>query len=131
MAEREGFEPSVPRKEDNGFRDRPDRPLRHLSIPTAAGLTTTSLRTASERNQRSAANRAPAPRSPRRVSDGLVSLAAESARLLRLLTIAGIVPPWCPQTAKHVLYRGVDPIIRRRARVGAQNRFGKRRKNQQ
>ncbi|MFZ2007602.1 MAG: hypothetical protein WAV02_21135, partial [Stellaceae bacterium] len=28
MAEREGFEPSVPRKRDNGFRDRPDRPLR-------------------------------------------------------------------------------------------------------
>src|ERR1700687_5711465 len=36
LAEREGFEPSVPRKEDNGFRDRPDRPLRHLSIRTAA-----------------------------------------------------------------------------------------------
>src|SRR6059058_4809680 len=32
VAEREGFEPSVPRKEDNGFRDRPVRPLRHLSI---------------------------------------------------------------------------------------------------
>ena len=31
MAEREGFEPSVPRKRDNGFRDRPVRPLRHLS----------------------------------------------------------------------------------------------------
>src|SRR5438094_7455640 len=31
MAEREGFEPSVPRKKDNGFRDRPVRPLRHLS----------------------------------------------------------------------------------------------------
>ena len=30
--EREGFEPSVPRKGYNGFRDRPDRPLRHLSI---------------------------------------------------------------------------------------------------
>src|SRR6516162_7575241 len=32
LAEREGFEPSVPRKRDNGFRDRPVRPLRHLSI---------------------------------------------------------------------------------------------------
>ena len=32
LAEREGFEPSVPRKRDNGFRDRPDRPLRHLSV---------------------------------------------------------------------------------------------------
>jgi hypothetical protein len=31
MAEREGFEPSVPRKGHNGFRDRPDRPLWHLS----------------------------------------------------------------------------------------------------
>src|SRR6202008_1615013 len=31
MAEREGFEPSVPRKRDNGSRDRPVRPLRHLS----------------------------------------------------------------------------------------------------
>jgi hypothetical protein len=31
VAEREGFEPSVPRKGDNGFRDRPVRPLRHLS----------------------------------------------------------------------------------------------------
>ena len=31
MAEREGFEPSVPSKGHNGFRDRPDRPLRHLS----------------------------------------------------------------------------------------------------
>jgi hypothetical protein len=31
VAEREGFEPSVPRKRDNGFRDRPVRPLRHLS----------------------------------------------------------------------------------------------------
>src|SRR5437660_7361418 len=36
LAEREGFEPSVPRKEDNGFRDRPVRPLRHLSMRTAA-----------------------------------------------------------------------------------------------
>ena len=32
LAEREGFEPSVPRKRDNGFRDRPVRPLRHLSV---------------------------------------------------------------------------------------------------
>ena len=31
VAEREGFEPSVPRKGYNGFRDRPDRPLWHLS----------------------------------------------------------------------------------------------------
>src|SRR5262245_49611812 len=31
LAEREGFEPSVPRKGYNGFRDRPDRPLWHLS----------------------------------------------------------------------------------------------------
>ncbi len=30
FAEREGFEPTV-RKAYNGFRDRPDRPLRHLS----------------------------------------------------------------------------------------------------
>ena len=30
LAEREGFEPSVPQGH-NGFRDRPDRPLRHLS----------------------------------------------------------------------------------------------------
>ena len=30
-AEREGFEPPV-RKAYNGFRDRPDRPLRHLSF---------------------------------------------------------------------------------------------------
>ena len=36
MAEREGFEPSVPRKRDNGFRDRPVRPLRHLSLQAAA-----------------------------------------------------------------------------------------------
>ena len=34
VAEREGFEPSVPRKRDNGFRDRPVRPLRHLSVPS-------------------------------------------------------------------------------------------------
>src|ERR1700674_4016551 len=54
LAEREGFEPSVPRKEDNGFRDRPDRPLRHLSIRTAAGLSTGRRRTSSERNQREA-----------------------------------------------------------------------------
>ena len=31
LAERQGFEPWVP-KRHNGFRDRPDRPLRHLSI---------------------------------------------------------------------------------------------------
>jgi hypothetical protein len=37
MAEREGFEPSVPRKEDNGFRDRPVRPLRHLSVLSYVG----------------------------------------------------------------------------------------------
>jgi hypothetical protein len=36
LAEREGFEPSVPRKGDNGFRDRPVRPLRHLSEEAAA-----------------------------------------------------------------------------------------------
>ncbi len=30
IAERQGFEPWVP-KRHNGFRDRPDRPLRHLS----------------------------------------------------------------------------------------------------
>ena len=30
FAEREGFEPTV-RRAYNGFRDRPDRPLRHLS----------------------------------------------------------------------------------------------------
>ena len=38
LAEREGFEPSVPRKGDNGFRDRPDRPLRHLSLERAKAL---------------------------------------------------------------------------------------------
>ena len=31
VAERVGFEPTVPRKGYNGFRDRPDRPLWHLS----------------------------------------------------------------------------------------------------
>ena len=31
MAEREGFEPPVPVTQNNGFRDRPVRPLRHLS----------------------------------------------------------------------------------------------------
>src|SRR5215469_5155896 len=31
MAERVGFEPTVPSKGHNGFRDRPDRPLWHLS----------------------------------------------------------------------------------------------------
>ncbi len=31
MAERVGFEPTVP-FEDNGFRDRPNRPLSHLSV---------------------------------------------------------------------------------------------------
>src|ERR1700751_1809581 len=36
MAEREGFEPSVPRKGYNGFRDRPDRPLRHLSAGSSS-----------------------------------------------------------------------------------------------
>ena len=36
LAEREGFEPSVPSKGHNGFRDRPDRPLRHLSRARAA-----------------------------------------------------------------------------------------------
>ena len=40
MAEREGFEPSVPRKEDNGFRDRPVRPLRHLSHKRRPALIT-------------------------------------------------------------------------------------------
>ena len=36
LAERQGFEPWKP-KGFNGFRDRPDRPLRHLSsrLPTA------------------------------------------------------------------------------------------------
>jgi hypothetical protein len=38
LAEREGFEPSVPSKGYNGFRDRPDRPLRHLSVPLARRL---------------------------------------------------------------------------------------------
>ena len=33
MAERVGFEPTDPRKGVNGFRDRPDRPLWHLSGP--------------------------------------------------------------------------------------------------
>ena len=40
LAEREGFEPSVPRKEDNGFRDRPVRPLRHLSHKRRPALIT-------------------------------------------------------------------------------------------
>jgi hypothetical protein len=31
-AERVGFEPTVARKGHNGFRDRPDQPLRHLSM---------------------------------------------------------------------------------------------------
>ena len=31
LAERVGFEPTVP-FEDNGFRDRPNRPLSHLSV---------------------------------------------------------------------------------------------------
>ena len=31
-AERGGFEPPVPRYRDNGFRDRPIRPLWHLSV---------------------------------------------------------------------------------------------------
>lgn len=31
LAERVGFEPTVP-CEDNGFRDRPNRPLSHLSV---------------------------------------------------------------------------------------------------
>src|SRR5262249_9133155 len=31
VAERVGFEPTVPRKRDNRFRVCPDRPLRHLS----------------------------------------------------------------------------------------------------
>src|SRR5487761_1915207 len=38
VAEREGFEPSVPRKGHNGFRDRPDRPLRHLSVKAGPGI---------------------------------------------------------------------------------------------
>jgi hypothetical protein len=33
LAERVGFEPTDPRKGVNGFRDRPVRPLRHLSAP--------------------------------------------------------------------------------------------------
>ena len=37
LAEREGFEPSVPSKGHNGFRDRPDRPLRHLSAVLLRG----------------------------------------------------------------------------------------------
>ena len=32
LAERVGFEPTVTRKGYNGFRDRPNRPLWHLSI---------------------------------------------------------------------------------------------------
>ncbi len=31
-AERVGFEPTVTKNGYNGFRDRPDRPLRHLSV---------------------------------------------------------------------------------------------------
>ena len=37
MAERVGFEPTVRLATDNGFRDRPDRPLRHLSIKKNGG----------------------------------------------------------------------------------------------
>ena len=32
MAERQGFEPWVTQKSHNGFRDRPDQPLWHLSV---------------------------------------------------------------------------------------------------
>ena len=32
LAERVGFEPTVARKDHNGFRDRPDNPLWHLSV---------------------------------------------------------------------------------------------------
>ena len=39
LAEREGFEPSSPLTEANGFRDRPVQPLRHLSAGGFTGLT--------------------------------------------------------------------------------------------
>src|SRR5262245_5012998 len=39
LAEREGFEPSEPRKGFNGFRDRPVQPLRHLSGAVFTRLT--------------------------------------------------------------------------------------------
>ena len=39
LAEREGFEPSEPRKGFNGFRDRPVQPLRHLSAGVFTGFT--------------------------------------------------------------------------------------------
>src|SRR5206468_11980353 len=39
LAERGGFEPPSPRKEANGFRDRPVQPLRHLSGAGFTGLT--------------------------------------------------------------------------------------------
>ena len=32
LAERQGFEPWVTQKSHNGFRDRPDQPLWHLSV---------------------------------------------------------------------------------------------------
>ncbi len=41
LAERQGFEPWVPRKGHNGFRDRPDRPLRHLSERSGMKASTT------------------------------------------------------------------------------------------
>jgi hypothetical protein len=37
QAERVGFEPTVDRTADNGFRDRPVQPLRHLSEGSATG----------------------------------------------------------------------------------------------
>ena len=41
MAERLGFEPRVTPKSHNGFRDRPDQPLWHLSVRSRAIITKT------------------------------------------------------------------------------------------
>ena len=52
FAERKGFEP-LERKAFNGFRDRPDRPLRHLSLqPCQAGSYTIKATFAALRRQR-------------------------------------------------------------------------------
>ena len=52
MAEREGFEPSVPVAQYNGLASRPVRPLRHLSEPwnvSAPGSSTSTERESRKR----------------------------------------------------------------------------------
>ena len=52
FAERKGFEP-LERKAFNGFRDRPDRPLRHLSLTAfQAGSSIMEVTFATLRRQR-------------------------------------------------------------------------------